>query len=276
MEKKTYTASLYTFCETATRPFSSGKYYMILYISKGTCHFKVEDDWHFCSTEDMIILKPGEKTSLRFRQGRYQLEILELRFLPEYLSELSDKDTNLLAAFQFVPFKIRILRVESNLSMLIKNITLNLIALSQSDTEFGDNLYEKSLVTMVLILTIRACINADKVHRRHKRKHLLMDDIFRYIHQHLTEELTLEQLEQEFYISRYHICREFKRMTGQTPHAYIVKARLDLCRKYIEEGMPIREVYALGGFGGYNHFFRAFKKEYNMTPGEYYKSLKID
>ena len=36
---------------------------------------------------------------------------------------------------------------------------------------------------------------------------------------------------------------------------------------------PIKEVYALGGFGGYNHFFRAFKKEYGMTPKEYYESL---
>lgn len=129
---------------------------------------------------------------------------------------------------------------------------------------------------MGLVLFIRSCIEADKVHRSHNRKNLLMDDIFRYIHQHLTEDLTLEQLEKEFFISRYHICREFKRTTGQTPHAYIVKARLDLCRKYIEQGKPIREVYTLGGFGGYNHFFRAFKKEYNMTPGEYYQSLKAD
>ena len=274
MEKKTHSALCYSINETATRQFSSGKYYMILYISKGTGHFKLENDWQFCTTEDMIILKPGEKTSMRFRGGHFQLEILELRVLPSYLEELSDEETNLLAAFQFVPFKIRILHAESNLSMLIKNITLNLISLSQGTTEFGNDLYEKSLVTMVLILTMRACIGADKVHRSHKRKHLLMDDIFRYIHQHLTEDLTLEQLEKEFYVSRYHICREFKRLTGQTPHAYIVKARLDLCRKYIEQGKPIRDVYELGGFGGYNHFFRAFKKEYHMTPGEYYKSLK--
>ena len=59
-----------------------------------------------------------------------------------------------------------------------------------------------------------------------------------------------------------------------SPHAYIVKGRLDLCRKYIEEGKPVLEVYKLGGFAGYNHFFKAFKKEYGMTPKEYYKKLK--
>lgn len=274
MKNKNYGASSYSFSESTSRHFSSGKYYLILYIAKGTCHFKVDDEWKYCSTEDMVVIKPGNKTSMTFRGGRHQLEILELRVLPEYLETLSDESTNLLKAFQFVPYEIRVLRVGSNLSMLIKNITLNLVAISFDDKEFGNHLYEKNLVTMALILTVRACIEADQVYRSNKRRHLLMDDVFRYIHMHLTEDLTLEQLEKEFYISRYHICREFKKMTGQTPHAYIVKARLDLCCKYIEQGIPIREVYEKGGFGGYNHFFRAFKKEYHMTPMEYYKNYK--
>ena len=125
------------------------------------------------------------------------------------------------------------------------------------------------------VLSLRVCIKADKVRREKNRRHVMMDDIFLYIGEHLTEDLTLERLEKEFFVSRYHICREFKRQTGQTPHAYIVKARLDLCRKYIEQGKTVHEVYQLGGFGGYNHFFRAFKKEYGVTPMEYYKNLQI-
>ncbi len=276
MKKKEYSTSRYTFDAAGKKQFSSGKYYMILYVSKGTGHVLIDNKWRFCSTEDMLLLKPGEKTTFRARGDRHTPELLQLRILPEFLAELSDEKTNLLASFQFAPQNIAIIRARSNLSMLIKNITLTLLDMTKDSTEFGHELYERNLISMGLVLFIRSCIEADKVHRSHNRKNLLMDDLFRYIHEHLTEELTLEQLEKEFFISRYHICREFKRTTGQTPHAYIVKARLDLCRKYIEQGKPIREVYALGGFGGYNHFFRAFKKEYHMTPGEYYQSLKVD
>lgn len=276
MKKNSYYATRYSFDDSASRTFSSGKYYMFIYISKGTCHFEIEHNWCFCSTENMILLKPNTSTTLRYRAGHYQLELLELRFLPECLTELSDDTTDLLGGFQFVPFHTTIIHARSNLSMLIKNITRTLIELPNDKDDYGHALYERNLLSMALVLFMRACIDVDKVHKSHKRKSILMDDIFHYIHQHLTEDLTLEQLEKEFFVSRYHICREFKRLTGQSPHAYIVRARLDLCRKYIEQGKPIREVYALGGFGGYNHFFRAFKKEYNITPLEYYKSLKIE
>ncbi len=59
------------------------------------------------------------------------------------------------------------------------------------------------------------------------RHHLMLDEVFLFIQAHLTEELTLERLEKEFFVSREHIAREFKRQTGQTVHRYIVKARLD-------------------------------------------------
>ena len=51
---------------------------------------------------------------------------------------------------------------------------------------------------------------------------------------------------------------------------------MDRCRTLIEQGLPITEVYKTSGFGGYNHFFRAFKKEYGMTPKEYFHTTRQD
>ncbi len=277
MERKRYIVSKHDFPAAAERQFAAGKYYTILCVSRGTSYFDMEGEMKLCSTEDVIIIKPREKATMHFRGGRYPLQILELRVLPEFLRELSDEETKFEADFDFVPFKVTVVHADSEESMLIKNIAMKLSGMTKKkgEAEYGQMLYEKNLVSILLIVSIRVCIRADHVHKSRKRRHIMMDDIFIYIREHLTEELTLEQLEKEFFVSRYHICREFKRLTGQTPHAYIVKARLDLCRKYIEQGMPISEVYRLGGFGGYNHFFRAFKKEYGVTPKQYYKNLRI-
>ena len=65
-------------------------------------------------------------------------------------------------------------------------------------------------------------------------------------------------------------------MTGEHPHSYIVKSKLDLCRHYIEQGKSIREVYELEDLEDTIIFFRAFKKEYGVTPMQYYKNLQID
>jgi AraC-like DNA-binding protein len=158
--------------------------------------------------------------------------------------------------------------------MLIKSLANNLIGLPKQWEEFAISLYQRGLLTMLVVLILRACIYAENHQKVNSRKHLLLDDLFIYIRSHITEEITLEKLEQTFYVSKYHISREFKRQTGITVHQYIIKAKLDLCKRLIEQGKPIIEVYKLCGFGGYNHLFRAFKKEFGITPKEYFRQKK--
>ena len=273
MEHKEFHIQEITFTKTTTRSFSSGKYYQILLIGKGECHFQFDENWIYCNAEVAVFLKPNEKISMKYHHNRYPLELLSVRILPEYLKELSDDTCDLEKNFGFIPVPKAMIHLDTRDTTLLKNVTKTIIALSRSENSFGHQLYEKNMLSILSILFLRSCISSDRVMLSRNRKNLVMDDIFRYIREHLTEDLSLETLEEQFYVSRYHLCREFKKLSGQTIHAYIVKSRLDLCKKYIESGMPIKEVYALGGFGGYNHFFRAFKKEYGITPKEYYESL---
>lgn len=273
MEPKNYLFERRNYEKSASQTFSSGPYYTILLISKGGCHFDLDGQTVYCNTESAVFLKPEKKIDMRFQNDKYPLEIISLHILPALLAELSDDSCNLEKSFSFLPLDKAVIHLDIRATTLIKNLAKTIMRLETEGETFGKDLYERNMLSVFLILFLRSCIASDHVAASYRKQHLVMDDIFRYIREHLTEDLSLEILEQKFFVSRHHICREFKRLTGQTIHAYIVKSRLDLCKKYIETGKSIKEVYVLGGFSSYNHFFKAFKKEYGITPKDYYKSL---
>ena len=97
----------------------------------------------------------------------------------------------------------------------------------------------------------------------------LYSNLAEYIEEHLEEELSLEKLAEEFYVSKYHIAHVFKENVGLSIHQYITKKRLSHCQEAIRSDTNITEVYQAYGFGDYSSFYRAFKKEYGISPKEY-------
>ena len=226
--------------------------------------------------DDLLVFRQRQALELRGGGGNAPGTVLWVRFPLDTVDACSGPGTDLLRSFQVNPAPVAVVHAQSQRVMLIKSLAMQLISLRSEEDPLALELLEQSTVRMFLAMTLRACASADpyRPQPRHRGDNrLALDQVFRYIHTHLTEEITLETLEREFFVSRHHLIREFKRRTGQTVHRYIVKARLDLCREYLSQGYSINEVYRMGGFGGYNHFFRAFKQTYGMTPGEYRNSL---
>lgn len=273
MQPQDYRIEKITLTKTAKKKLDAQGYYTILLISKGNGFFESENGFLNCDTETALLLKPKTSIRLEHRNDKKTLELLVIHVLPHLLKELSDATCDLERGFAFLPVEKQIVHLSTRDMTLIKNLTNTLLTLLEQEDSFGQELYRKNMLSLVLVAFLRSCIASDHVKLVHQKKELVMDDVFRYIRHNLCGDLSLEALEGEFFVSRHHLCRKFKALTGQTIHSYIVKSRLDLCKKHIESGKPIKEVYALGGFGSYNHFFRAFKKEYGMTPKEYYESL---
>lgn len=254
---------------------SSGNYYSILLVRAGNCSFYDEKSIHdirHCGPDDIILIKPDQAIQLQCRDLTHPAQLFWIRYSKALLAELSDEKVNLQESMEVVPFSCIRVSIDSGTAAILKNLFTRLERTENEEEEFASDMFAKNILSIMIVMILRACIREEFEKRRKGKRQFVLDDLFGYIHRHLTEEITLDRLEKVFFVSRYHICREFKKQTGQTLHEYITKNRLRICKKYILEGLPITEVYKLSGFGGYNHFFRAFKKEFGITPKEYYRN----
>ena len=109
-----------------------------------------------------------------------------------------------------------------------------------------------------------------------KENRRLYENLIQYIEDHLDEDLSLEHLANEFYVSKYHIAHVFKDNIGLSIHQYITKKRLSICKDALLGQMEISEAYSRCGFKDYSSFFRAFKKEYGISPKEYRELHRLD
>ncbi len=91
-------------------------------------------------------------------------------------------------------------------------------------------------------------------------------EMLRYIENHLAEDLDNDTLAREFYISKYHMMRQFRQETGQSIHDYLTERRLIHARELIAQGMSATESCFQSGFRSYSSFTRAYNKRFGRTP----------
>lgn len=89
-------------------------------------------------------------------------------------------------------------------------------------------------------------------------------EIIFYINTHLTEELTLTDIANHFYLNKQHLCRIFKEATGYTINQYISLKRLILATELEKSGKNKTTAAIEAGFATYSGFYKVRKKFSSM------------
>lgn len=91
-----------------------------------------------------------------------------------------------------------------------------------------------------------------------------------YINENLNEKLTVSMLSEICNISPDYLSQIFKEEMGENLSAYITRRKLETAKDMIVQGKSNQEICNALGFSSVSHFITAFKRNYNMTPTEYY------
>ena len=145
-----------------------------------------------------------------------------------------------------------------------------LAALEHAEREdaFGRELLAQSLLFQFLIGLNRAMADDLLQYAKPAAYDRKIESILRYLSEHLTEPVSIDDLAARFFVSKYHMMRQFRAQTGYTIHGYLTGKRLMFARAMIAAGTPVLQASEESGFGDYSAFLRAYRKQFGAAPNQ--------
>ena len=155
----------------------------------------------------------------------------------------------------------------------LKNLMLDICREYFSDSILiGASIYSK-LIEMLVLIGRECTANGDAFDvTRSKQKEYTEKfiTVCNHIHEHCTEDLSLDDVAALAGFSKYHFTRLFKRFTGVSFYKYLNKKRIEHAEKLlVDPELSITEVALQSGFSSLSAFIRMFKLIKDCTPTEF-------
>ena len=97
-----------------------------------------------------------------------------------------------------------------------------------------------------------------------------------YLEHHFQTSFSLDEMAKFSGMSKYHLCREFKKYIGFSPKEYILDLRISQAKFLLQSSsIPSCHIGTIVGFSTEANFIRQFKQNTGMTPGQYRKQFDL-
>lgn len=94
-----------------------------------------------------------------------------------------------------------------------------------------------------------------------------INDTIQLFRDRMGESLTLGEVAKHVSCTPFHLIRSFRKECGISPHAYLLRLRLEKARELIRQGRSLVDAALETGFADQSHLNRHFKANYGITPG---------
>lgn len=246
----------------------------LVVIKKGQGYVSVDFDKHLVHSGDIIMICPGCLHAIE-QDASYKMEYENIIFKPELLSS----GANDLCMLQYIkPLLDGTLPVEhfltpahevfESLSNCIRQIDLVC-----ADQTTGWQLAVKSALFYFFFLLISER-QKKTVSISHNPKSLeKMKTVLKYVEEHYTEKLTIDDMAKLTFYSKSHFMKFFKVNMGTGFTKYLNDYRLTMAARLLKSSdESILMIAEESGFDNLSYFNRIFKRKYGVSPGSYRKS----
>jgi len=229
--------------------------YELLYFIEGRGRYLVEGHEYPIGKDCVMIMRPGEVHRLLIDET-VPYERICINFRPEILEPL-DPEGVLLSLYDGRP-----LGTHNRYTVDHGEELLALLPETGKDAPSG--IFELAARLFLFRCLYELCRQSGQQHPT--TDSIPLEPVLQYINSHLTEELSLSHVTSRFYISPAQLNRLMKRSVGTTFWNYVQVKRLLIAKTMIRHGAPAGEAAARCGFGEYSAFYRAYRKQFGVSP----------
>lgn len=242
---------------------------LILYVSADIEAY-IDDTHYNLHTHDVLIVPPRKLHKIVYPQPQNYIRYV-FYFTGEHIEKAFDshKASKALNLFMDQTYQKASLSVREflRINYIMRNMYEHISEDQKQDMHLL-NTYS-SLILQELYIIFASRPPADTTNKILSP----VEQILKYINDHYSENITLEELEEKFYLNKSYICRIFRKTMGISLINYIQHKRiLEAQQMLLTTDASIINISLECGFSNLQHFYRVFKKMTDLTPNEYKKN----